>query len=185
MLSLIQSKGNFHSSVPSCVRLDAPPFSYRPIAVRNFISKETGRLVHIDNICEKLKKKITTLMRWMPLYVIASFFVVQDLESEGFLFLKTNNSEPIYIGSPSPNKTMASHPFFQEEFVPFDENFEAIISQLRLRATTSAPSSPPTSPIPVLLASMASSASSSTNILVRGGGSRKRRKYTKSKLNLA
>ena len=58
MLSLIQSKGNFHSSVPSCVRLDAPSFSYRPIAVRNFIPKETGRLVHIDNICEKLKKKL-------------------------------------------------------------------------------------------------------------------------------
>ena len=52
-----------------------------------------------------------------------------------------------------------------------------------MRATASAPSSPAASPIPVPLASIASSASSSTN--KHGGGSRKRGKYTKSKLNLA
>lgn len=52
-----------------------------------------------------------------------------------------------------------------------------------MRATVSAPSSPAGSPIPVPLASIASSASSSTN--KHGGGSRKRGKYTKSKLNLA
>jgi len=52
-----------------------------------------------------------------------------------------------------------------------------------MRATVSAPSSPPASPIPVPLASIASSASSTAN--KHGGGSRKRGKYTKSKLNLA
>jgi MRG-binding protein len=79
---------------------------------------------------------------------------------------------------------LAAHPFFREEFsLPFDEEFEAIICQRRMRATVSASSSPAASPIPVPLASIESSASLSTN--KRGGGSRKRGKYTKSKLNLA
>jgi MRG-binding protein len=110
----------------------------------------------------------------------------QDLESEGYLSPKSNSSAPISIGSPSPNENLAAHPFFREEFsLPFDEEFETIISQRRMRATVSAPSSPAASPIPVPLplASIASSASSST--IKHGGGSRKRGKYTKSKLNLA
>jgi MRG-binding protein len=80
---------------------------------------------------------------------------------------------------------LAAHPFFREEFsLPFDEAFEAIISQRRMRATVSAPSSPAASPISIPPAPIAStSASSSTN--KRGDGSRKRGKYTKSKLNLA
>lgn len=108
----------------------------------------------------------------------------QDLESEGYLSPKSNSLTPISIGSPSPNENLAAHPFFREEFaLPFDEEFEAIISQRRMRATVSAPSSPAASPIPVPLASIPSSASSTTNKHV--GGSRKRGKYTKSKLNLA
>jgi MRG-binding protein len=109
----------------------------------------------------------------------------QDLESEGYLSPKSNSSSPISIGSPSPNENLAAHPFFREEFsLPFDEAFETIISQRRMRATMSAPSSPAASPIPIPLAPMGSTgAPSSTN--KRGGGSRKRGKYTKSKLNLA
>ena len=113
------------------------------------------------------------------------FFCSQDLESEGYLSPKSNSSTPVSIGSPSPTENLAAHPFFREEFtLPFDEVFEAIISQRRMRATVSAPSSPAASPISIPPAPIASiSASASTN--KRGGGSRKRGKNTKSKLNLA
>jgi len=147
---------------------------FHMIAIRNFISKDTGRLVHIDTIWEKLRK----------CYDLDALDAV-DVESEGYLSPKSNSSTPISIGSPSPNENLAAHPFFREEFsLPFDEVFEIIISQRRMRATASAPSSPAASPISTPSALIAStSASGSTN--KRPGGGRKRGKYTKSKLNLA
>jgi len=147
---------------------------FHVIAIRNFISKDTGRLVHIDTIWEKLRK----------CYDLDALDAI-DLESEGYLSPKSNSSTPISIGSPSPTENLAVHPFFREEFsLPFDEAYETIISQRRMRATASAPSSPAASPIPIPLAQIASTSTSvSTN--KRGGGGRKRGKYTKSKLNLA
>ena len=170
------------------------------MAIRNFISKDTGRLVHIDAIWEKLRKCYdldaldaivchlffrAELCKLTECVGRGFFFYTQDLESEGYLSPKSNTSTPVSVGSPSPTENLAAHPFFRDEFsLPFDEEYEAIISQRRMRATVSAPSSPAASPIPVTPAPILST-SASTSANKRGGGSRKRGKYTKSKLNLA
>ena len=167
---------------------------FHMIAIRNFISKDTGRLVHIDTIWEKLRKcydldALDAIVRYgsseRNIGKVTERVGTQDVESEGYLSPKSNSSTPISIGSPSPNENLAAHPFFREEFsLPFDEVFEIIISQRRMRATASAPSSPAASPISTPSALIAST-SASGSINKRAGGGRKRGKYTKSKLNLA
>ncbi|KAF8158113.1 chromatin modification-related protein EAF7-domain-containing protein [Crassisporium funariophilum] len=156
---------------------------FHVLAIRNAILKDTGRRIHIETIWEKLRK-------FYDLDALDSI----DLESEGYLSgTRSNNSTPISIRSPSPSENLSGHPFFREEFsLPYDEAFESIISQRRMRATASAPSSPAPSPAaasapPPPTASTTistASASTSTGNNKRGPG-RKRQKTGKSKLDLA
>lgn len=70
--------------------------------------------------------------------------ILQDLEAEGYEVANSNKSTPISIRSPSPTANLSAHPFFREEFsLPFEESFERLISQRRMRATASIPSSSP------------------------------------------
>lgn len=49
--------------------------------------------------------------------------------------------------SPSPEDNLSIHPYFREEYsLPHDETIESIISQRRMRATASLPSSSPAPP---------------------------------------
>ncbi|KAF8895483.1 hypothetical protein BD779DRAFT_732238 [Infundibulicybe gibba] len=144
------------------------------LAIQNFILKDTGRLVHIDDLWNKLRAcydldalDAIVSSHSRPEGVITIHLAgKQDLEAEGYESPNSNNSTPISIRSPSPSENLSGHPFFREEFaLPFDE-FEPLISQRRMRATVSVPSSPAPSPVHVGRA--------------RGG-----RKRGKSKLNLA
>lgn len=94
--------------------------------------------------------------------------VAQDLEAEGYESPNSSNSTPVSIRSPSPTANLSRHPFFREEFaLPFEESFEALISQRRMRASTSVRSiSPEAAPI--------------VNVRSRGG-----KKRGRTKLNMA
>lgn len=74
---------------------------------------------------------------------------MQDLEAEGYEGANSSKSTPIAIQPPSSDENLSTHPFFREEFsLPFEESFERLISERRMRATSSIPSSSPT-PAPV------------------------------------
>ncbi|KAF9046601.1 chromatin modification-related protein EAF7-domain-containing protein [Panaeolus papilionaceus] len=108
---------------------------FHVIAIRNAIIKETSRPIHIETIWEKLRQ-------CYDLDALESI----DLEADSYLVQKTgstnSSSASIPIRSPSPSENLAAHPFFREEFsLPYEE-FEPIISERRMRATASLPSSP-------------------------------------------
>ncbi|KAG5732789.1 Chromatin modification-related protein EAF7, partial [Termitomyces sp. T112] len=109
---------------------------FHVIAIRNAIFKDTSRLVSIDDLWTKLRS----------CYNLDALEAI-DLEAEGYESPKSNKSTPISIPSPSPSQNLAAHPFFREEFtLPFDESIEKMISERRMRATASLPSSPVPSP---------------------------------------
>ncbi|KAG6890616.1 hypothetical protein C0995_006592 [Termitomyces sp. Mi166 len=109
---------------------------FHVIAIRNAIFKDTNRLVSIDDLWEKLKS----------CYNLDALEAI-DLEAEGYESPKTKKSSPVSIPSPSPSQNLAAHPFFREEFtLPLDESIEKMISERRIRATASLPSSPIPSP---------------------------------------
>ncbi|KAF8073721.1 chromatin modification-related protein EAF7-domain-containing protein [Lyophyllum atratum] len=111
---------------------------FHVLAIQNAMLKDTGRLVHIQDIWDKLRSS----------YDMDALEAI-DLEAEGYESPKSNKSTPISIRSPSPSQNLSGHPFFREEFsLPFDQSFESLISQRRMRATASLPSSSP-APSPV------------------------------------
>ncbi|KAG5648372.1 hypothetical protein DXG03_004944 [Asterophora parasitica] len=108
---------------------------FHVLAIQNAMFKDTGRLVDIDDIWEKLRS-------CYDLDALEAI-VRDDLEAEGYESPKSTKSTPISIRSPSPSQNLAGHPFFREEFsLPF-ELFESLISQRRVRDTESLPSSSP------------------------------------------
>ncbi|PFH54089.1 hypothetical protein AMATHDRAFT_45103 [Amanita thiersii Skay4041] len=109
---------------------------FHALAIQNYIFKDTGRFVAVDDIWEKLK----TCYNLDQLEAI-------DLEAENYDSPNTKHS-PVSIPSPSPTQNLSGHPFFREEFTLPYEDFEAIIAQRRLRDTVSAPSSPAPPPPP-------------------------------------
>ncbi|KAJ3522710.1 hypothetical protein NMY22_g11772 [Coprinellus aureogranulatus] len=110
---------------------------FHVLAIRNAIYKDTSRVVSVDAIWEKLRS----------CYNLEALEVA-DSEHEN-LYTPSRNALPIPIPSPSPSENLANHPFFRNEFqLPYDEDIETLISQRRMRATASAPSTPgrPSSP---------------------------------------
>lgn len=67
-----------------------------------------------------------------------------DLEAQGYDLPNIKKSKRVSMRSPSPSQNLFAHPFFREEFsLPFEEAFETLISERRLRASPSIPSSSP------------------------------------------
>ncbi|KAG6820709.1 hypothetical protein H0H93_012762 [Arthromyces matolae] len=109
---------------------------FHVIGIWNAISKDTNRLVSIDELWEKLRS----------CYNLDALEAI-DLEAQGYESPKTSKSTPISIPSPSPSQNLAAHPFFREEFtLPLDETIDAMIAERRMRSTASLPSSPAHSP---------------------------------------
>ncbi len=127
------------------------------LAIQRAVQKDTGRLLHVESIWEKLQscydldalEAIVSIFNRTYDVQLHFFEPLQDMEAEGHQLLP-NATSPVAIRSPSPSENLARHPFFREEYtLPFDEAFEILISQRRMRATASAPSSPVPSPTPV------------------------------------
>ncbi|KAF8964413.1 hypothetical protein BDZ97DRAFT_1919096 [Flammula alnicola] len=138
------------------------------LTIRNAILKDTGRLVHIETLWEKLRE-CYDWTRWMPLGI-----PLTQVKLVAYI-----------IRSPSPSENLSGHRFFREEFsLPF-EDFEPIIAQRRLRSTVSLPSSPAASPAAVLPPTAAPSPRVVASTSTKRGAGRKRGKITRSKLNLA
>ncbi|KAJ3574722.1 hypothetical protein NP233_g1578 [Leucocoprinus birnbaumii] len=134
---------------------------FHVLAIQNAIHKDTGRLLHVESIWQKLQS----------CYDLDALDAI-ELEAEGYRLLP-NSTSPVAVRSPSPSENLARHPYFREEYtLPFDETFENLISQRRMRATASAPSSPLASPPPVPASTKSSrKATASTS----GGGKRSRK----------
>ncbi|TFK61392.1 hypothetical protein BDN72DRAFT_778241 [Pluteus cervinus] len=108
---------------------------FHVLVIQNSIFKDTGRLVRIEDIWEKLK----------TCYDLEALDAI-DLEAEGYEPNGVNGS-PTSIPSPSPSENLSGHPFFREEFsLPYEE-FEPLVSARRMRDSVSAPSSPAQSPV--------------------------------------
>ncbi|KAF5360439.1 hypothetical protein D9756_004700 [Leucocoprinus leucothites] len=136
---------------------------FHVLAIQNAIYKDTGRLLHVESIWHKLQS----------CYDLDALDAI-ELEAEGYR-LPPNSTSPVAVRSPSPSENLARHPYFREEYsLPFDEMFESLISQRRMRATASAPSSPVASPTPVS-ASTKPSRKPTTSTAGGGGGKRSRR----------
>ncbi|KAF9464225.1 chromatin modification-related protein EAF7-domain-containing protein [Collybia nuda] len=106
---------------------------FHMLTIQHSIHKETGRVINVDEIWKKLKN----------CYDMDALEAI-DLEAEGYEVANSKKSTPISIRSPSPSANLSAHPFFREEFsLPFEESFERLISQRRMRATVSIPSSSP------------------------------------------
>ncbi|KAF5382742.1 hypothetical protein D9615_002874 [Tricholomella constricta] len=106
---------------------------FHVLAIQNAMFKDTGRLVHIDDIWDKLRS----------CYDMDALEAI-DLEAEGYESPKSTKSTPVSMRSPSPSQNLSGHPFFREEFsLPFEASFESLISQRRMRDTLSPPSSSP------------------------------------------
>ncbi|KAG6900050.1 hypothetical protein C0993_003681 [Termitomyces sp. T159_Od127] len=108
---------------------------FHVIAIRNAIFKDTSRLVSIDDLWTKIRS----------CYNLDALEAI--VRAEGYESPKSHKSSPISIPSPSPSQNLAAHPFFREEFtLPLDDSMEKMISERRMRATASLPSSPIPSP---------------------------------------
>jgi MRG-binding protein len=124
---------------------------FHMLTIQGAILKDTGRVVNIDDIWKKLRTcydmdALEAIVRGVSISTegVGELNVLQDLEAEGYEAANSNNSTPISIRSPSPSANLSAHPFFREEFsLPFEESFERLISQRRMRATASVPSSSP------------------------------------------
>lgn len=103
---------------------------FHVLTMQNLILKETGNVVHIEDIWTKVES----------CYNLEQLETI-DLEQENYES-KNSKSSPIPIPSPSPSQNLSAHPFFREEYMLPYEDFETIIAQRRLRDTASAPSSP-------------------------------------------
>ncbi|KAF9441464.1 hypothetical protein P691DRAFT_812758 [Macrolepiota fuliginosa MF-IS2] len=137
---------------------------FHVLAIQNAIQKDTGRLLHVESLWDKLQS-------CYDLDVLEAI----EREAEG-----SNSTSPVAVRSPSPSENLARHPFFKDEYtLPFDETLDNLISQRRIRATASAPSSPVASPTPVSAPtkSQRKAAASSS-----GGGSGRRRARSKADL---
>ncbi|KAF8645136.1 hypothetical protein AX16_007964 [Volvariella volvacea WC 439] len=132
------------------------------LGIQNSILKDTGRLVRIEDIWEKLRscydlEALDAIVRGFIFIKYPSVthhlsepshLPLQDMEMDGFEIPTSsyNNSTPTSIPSPSPSENLSGHPFFREEFsLPYEE-FEPLISTRRMRETASVPSSPAPSP---------------------------------------
>ena len=185
---------------------------FRILSVRNAILKDTGRMVHIESIWDKLRKcynidalEAIVSVRYTRFREFAD--AVKELEAE---HPRPSNANATATGAGttsaavastsstihfpfSASQNLARHPFFLEEFsLPYEE-FESLFAQRRLRETASLPSSP--APMPATAEGAARPASVATaNVASRrpslsslGGATTRaaKRKIGKSRLNLA
>ena len=128
---------------------------FHVLAIQRFIQKDTGRIVHTGDIWDKLRnyynldalEAIVRIQYSEKGLSDLNVYSTQDLEAEVYELSKSNGSTPSSIRSPQPGTNLDNHPSFREEYsLPFEETFELLMAQRRLRTTPSAPSSSAPSP---------------------------------------
>ncbi|KAI6114331.1 chromatin modification-related protein EAF7-domain-containing protein [Pisolithus sp. B1] len=98
---------------------------FHVLAIRNSISADTGRVVPVDCIWEKLKS-------------CYDLDALEAAEFEGYYSNTSNHSGSQAIRSPSPSENLSRHPHFKEEYsLPADETLDSLAS---LPSSTPAPS---------------------------------------------
>ncbi|OJT15241.1 hypothetical protein TRAPUB_8163 [Trametes pubescens] len=111
---------------------------FHVLTMRNAILRDTGELVAIDDL-------------WAKLRTCYDLDILENIEADGYDFPGEGpaSTPPLPPRSPSPSDNLSMHPFFRHEYtLPHDETFETIMSERRMRASVSLPSSSP-APSPV------------------------------------
>ncbi|KAL4069955.1 hypothetical protein V8B97DRAFT_567916 [Scleroderma yunnanense] len=105
---------------------------FHVLAIRNSIFNDTGRVVPVECIWEKLRS-------------CYDLEALEAAELEGYYTSgSSHSSTPHIVRSPSPSENLSMHPFFREEFsFPSDEILDSLVATRRVRATASLPSSTP------------------------------------------
>lgn len=107
---------------------------FHVLAMRNAIHRDTGHWIPADDIWDKLRS-------------CYDLDILESIEADGYETPGSNGSNVGPVQSPSPEDNLSIHPYFREEYsLPHDETIESIISQRRMRATASLPSSSPAPP---------------------------------------
>ncbi|OJA09641.1 hypothetical protein AZE42_01384 [Rhizopogon vesiculosus] len=105
---------------------------FHVLAIRNAIHNDTGRVVPVDSIWEKLR-------------TCYDLDALEIAEMDAFdTPTSSQNSTPHLIRSPSPSQNLSQHPFFRDEYsLPNEDIFNNLVSERRIRATASLASSTP------------------------------------------
>ncbi|KAG2129449.1 chromatin modification-related protein EAF7-domain-containing protein [Suillus clintonianus] len=105
---------------------------FHVLAIRNTIHNETGRVLPVESIWAKLK-------------TCYDLDALETAEIDGFdTPTSSQNSTPHLVRSPSPSQNLSRHPFFRDEYsLPNEDAFNNLVSERRIRATASLPSSTP------------------------------------------
>lgn len=105
---------------------------FHVLAIRNSIFTDTGRVVPVECIWEKLQS-------------CYDLEALEAAELEGYYTSgSSHSSTPHVVRSPSPSENLSMHSFFREEYsFPPDETLDSLVATRRIRATASIPSSTP------------------------------------------
>ncbi|KAG6331102.1 hypothetical protein ID866_7989 [Astraeus odoratus] len=105
---------------------------FHVLAIRNSIYTDTGRMVPVECIWEKLRS-------------CYDLDALEAAELEGYYTPgSSHSSTPQVVRSPSPSENLSMHPYFKEEYsLPSDDILETLVAARRVRATASIPSSTP------------------------------------------
>ncbi|KZT25402.1 hypothetical protein NEOLEDRAFT_1133778 [Neolentinus lepideus HHB14362 ss-1] len=132
---------------------------FHALSMRTAIYKDTGHLVSMEEIWEKLRD-------------CYDLDALEGLETDGY---DSPGSTPSIINppSPSPSENLSGHPHFRQEYsLPSDPSFENLIATRRMRSSVSVPSSPPAPSPPVTVRVKRGAAKTRGK---KGGKGRKRR----------
>ncbi|OBZ71714.1 hypothetical protein A0H81_08787 [Grifola frondosa] len=104
---------------------------FHVLTMRNAIRRDTGRLVSVPAIWDKLRR-------------CYDLDILESIEADGYETPAHTGSPPVPVPSPSPSENLSRHPFFRREYaLPAEDAYEALVAVRRMRATASLPSSSP------------------------------------------
>ncbi|KIM56093.1 hypothetical protein SCLCIDRAFT_265881 [Scleroderma citrinum Foug A] len=123
---------------------------FHVLAIRNSIFTDTGRVVPVECIWEKLQSCYDLEALEAAVCIVFSYRSLADpyfdlKELEGYYTSgSSHSSTPHVVRSPSPSENLSMHSFFREEYsFPPDETLDSLVATRRIRATASIPSSTP------------------------------------------
>ncbi|KAI0354909.1 hypothetical protein OH77DRAFT_1455750 [Trametes cingulata] len=106
---------------------------FHVLTMRNAILRDTGQLVSVDDLWDKLRS-------------CYDLDILESIEADGYDLPgeSPSSTPPLPVRSPSPSDNLSMHPFFRHEYtLPQDPALESLVSERRMRASASLPSSSP------------------------------------------
>ncbi|KAI0365739.1 hypothetical protein BV20DRAFT_720008 [Pilatotrama ljubarskyi] len=113
---------------------------FHVLTMRNAILRDTGHLVSINDLWDKLRSCYDLDI----LESIVSLPAISEADGYDLPGESASSTPPLPVRSPSPSDNLSMHPFFRHEYsLPQDPTLESLVSERRMRASASLPSSSP------------------------------------------